>query len=328
MGASWDRDLVRRVAAAIGAEARAEGVQVVLGPGVNMKRSPLCGRNFEYFAEDPMLAGELGAAYVRGLQETGVGASLKHFAANNQEIERTRISVEADERTLREIYLAAFERVVKTADPWTVMCSYNRLHGVHASENRWLLTEILRDEWGYEGLVVSDWNAVHHRVRALAAGLDLEMPGTGGVTDAEIVAAVRSGELPESVVDGAARRVLRLVERAYPGPDLVNGPIVDLGVPPGRRLSAEQLALLRADEHHALAREAAAGCVTLLRNENAALPLKKAGSPSSARSPRTPASRAAAPPGSTRPASTTPSTCSARSTATGSATRPATSTSR
>ncbi|GIE06839.1 glycosyl hydrolase [Paractinoplanes durhamensis] len=275
MGASWDRDLVRRVAAAIGAEARAEGVQVVLGPGVNMKRSPLCGRNFEYFAEDPMLAGELGAAYVRGLQETGVGASLKHFAANNQEIERTRISVEADERTLREIYLAAFERVVKTADPWTVMCSYNRLHGVHASENRWLLTEILRDEWGYEGLVVSDWNAVHHRVRALAAGLDLEMPGTGGVTDAEIVAAVRSGELPESVVDGAARRVLRLVERAYPGPDLVNGPIVDLGVPPGRRLSAEQLALLRADEHHALAREAAAGCVTLLRNENAALPLKK-----------------------------------------------------
>jgi beta-glucosidase len=267
MGASWDRDLTRRVAAAIGEEAQAQGVQVVLGPGVNMKRSPLCGRNFEYFAEDPLLSGELGAAYVEGVQSVGVGASLKHFAANNQEIERTRISVEADERTLREIYLAAFERVVTTADPWTVMCSYNRLHGVHASENRWLLNDVLRDDWKYEGLVVSDWNAVHHRVRALVAGLDLEMPGTGGVTDAEVVAAVRSGELDERVVDAAARRVLRLVARAYPGPDRVNGPIVDLGVTPGERLSGEQLALLHADEHHELAREAAAGCVTLLRNE-------------------------------------------------------------
>jgi beta-glucosidase len=275
MGASWDRDLVKRVATAIGEEARAEGVQVVLGPGVNMKRSPLCGRNFEYFSEDPLLSGELGIAYVEGMQSTGVGASLKHFAANNQEIERTRISVEADDRTLREIYLAAFERVVKTADPWTVMCAYNRLRGVHASENRWLLTDILRDEWGYDGVVVSDWNAVHHRVRALAAGLDLEMPGTGGVTDAEIVAAVKSGELDERVVDAAARRVLRLVERTYPGAGLVNGPIMDLGVAPGDRLSAEQLALLRADEHHELAREAAAGCITLLRNEGAVLPLAR-----------------------------------------------------
>ncbi|MBN9197000.1 MAG: glycoside hydrolase family 3 protein, partial [Microbacterium sp.] len=160
MGASWDRDLMRRVAAAIGEEARAEGVQVVLGPGVNMKRSPLCGRNFEYFAEDPLLSGELGVAYVQGLQSTGVGSSLKHFAANNQEIERTRISVVADERTLREIYLPAFERVVRIAEPWTVMCSYNRLHGVHASQNPWLLTEVLREEWGFEGAVVSDWDAV------------------------------------------------------------------------------------------------------------------------------------------------------------------------
>jgi beta-glucosidase len=270
MGASWDRDLVRRVATAIGEEARAEGVQVVLGPGVNMKRSPLCGRNFEYFAEDPLLSGELGAAYVEGVQSAGVGASLKHFAANNQEIERTRISVEADERTLRETYLAAFERVVTTADPWTVMCSYNRLRGVHASENRWLLTDVLRDDWGYDGVVVSDWNAVHHRVRALAAGLDLEMPGTGGVTDKEIAAAVRSGELDERVVDAAAHRVLRLVARTYPGPGLVNGPVIDLGVTPGQRLSGEQLVLLHADEHHDIAREAAAGCVTLLRNETRA----------------------------------------------------------
>lgn len=267
MGASWDRDLVRRVARAIGEEARAEGVQVVLGPGVNMKRSPLCGRNFEYFAEDPLLAGELGAAYVEGVQSVGVGTSLKHFAANNQEIERTRISVEADERTLRETYLAAFERVVTQADPWTVMCSYNRLHGVHASENRWLLTEVLRDDWGYDGLVVSDWNAVHHRVPALLAGLELEMPGTGGATDAEVVAAVRAGELDEAVVDAAARRVLRLVARAYPGPDLVDGPVMRLGVAPGDRLTPEQLDLLGADAHHALAREAAAGCITLLRNE-------------------------------------------------------------
>ncbi|MEZ0447397.1 beta-glucosidase family protein [Cellulomonas sp. ICMP 17802] len=273
MGASWDRDLVRRVAVAIGEEARAEGVQVVLGPGVNMKRSPLCGRNFEYFSEDPVHSGELGAAYVEGVQSVGVGTSLKHFAANNQEIERTRISVEADERTLREIYLAAFERVVDKADPWTVMCSYNRLHGVHASENHWLLTEVLRDEWGYDGVIVSDWNAVHHRVPALAAGLDLEMPGTGGRTDAEIVAAVRAGELPEAVVDAAARRVLGLVARAYPGTDLVNGPVMDLGVEPGDALTDAQLDLLGAAEHHAVAREAAAGCITLLRNEGSVLPL-------------------------------------------------------
>ncbi|WP_323099543.1 beta-glucosidase [Intrasporangium sp. YIM S08009] len=284
LGATWDRDLVRRVGEAIGQEARAEGVQVVLGPGVNMKRSPLCGRSFEYFSEDPLLSGELGAAYVEGVQSVGVGTSLKHFAANNQEIERTRISVEADERTLRETYLAAFERVVTKADPWTVMCSYNRLAGVHASENRWLLTDVLRHDWGYDGLVVSDWNAVHHRVRAVQAGLDLEMPGTAGRTDAEVVAAVRSGELEESVVDAAARRVLALVARAYPGDDLVDGTVMRLGVAPGDRLTDEQLRLLGADAHHDLAREAAASAITLLRNETrpgdaeAVLPLDPEGS--------------------------------------------------
>ncbi|MBN9175229.1 MAG: glycoside hydrolase family 3 C-terminal domain-containing protein [Microbacterium sp.] len=270
MGASWDRDLMRRVAAAIGEEARAEGVQVVLGPGVNMKRSPLCGRNFEYFSEDPLLSGELGVAYVQGLQSTGVGSSLKHFAANNQEIERTRISVIAAERTLRETYLPAFERVVRIAEPWTVMCSYNRLHGVHASQNPWLLTEVLREEWGFEGAVVSDWDAVHDRVAALRAGLDLEMPGTAGRTDAEVVAAVRAGELDESVVDDSARRVLELVARAYPGADLVDGQVMTLGHVAGDRLSAAQLDLLGADAHHALARQAAAACLTLLRNEDVA----------------------------------------------------------
>ncbi|MFF1635576.1 beta-glucosidase [Leifsonia sp. NPDC058248] len=269
MGASWDRDLMRRVGAAIGDEARAEGVQVVLGPGVNMKRSPLCGRNFEYFSEDPMHSGDLGAAYVEGVQSTGVGTSLKHFAANNQEIERTRISVIADERTLRETYLPAFERVVRRAEPWTVMCSYNRLLGVHASQNHWLLTEVLRDDWGYQGAVVSDWNAVHDRVAAVRAGLDLEMPGTAGRTDAEVVAAVRNGSLDASIVDDAARRVLNLVARAHPGADQVDGPVMSLGHAAGDRLTPEQLAVLRADEHHALAREAAAGCITLLRNEDA-----------------------------------------------------------
>lgn len=277
MGASWDLDLMRRVGAAIGEEARAEGVQVVLGPGVNMKRSPVCGRNFEYFSEDPLHSGEMGTAYVEGVQSTGVGTSLKHFAANNQEIERTRVSVVADERTLRETYLSAFERVVKKANPWTVMCSYNRVLGVHASENAWLLTQVLRDEWGYEGAVVSDWDAVHHRVAALQAGLDLEMPGTNGRTDAEIVAAVHAGEIDESVVTDAARRVLSLVARAYPGADLVDGPVMTLGHSAGERLSEAQLAELRAEEHHALAREAAAGCLTLLRNENQTLPLAETG---------------------------------------------------
>jgi beta-glucosidase len=284
LGASWDRALVRRVARALGEEARAEGVQVLLGPGVNMKRSPLCGRNFEYFSEDPVLSGELGIAYVEGVQSTGTGTSLKHFAANNQETERTRISVEADDRTLREIYLAAFERVIAKANPSTVMCSYNRIRGLHASQNPWLLTTILRHEWGYDGVVVSDWNAVHHRVPALRAGLDLEMPGTGGRTDTEIVEAVHAGQLDQAVVDAAARRVLQLVARLYPGPEQAHGPVMDLHTEPGARLTPEQQRALRADEHHTLAREAAAACVTLLRNEprptspdsNPVLPLEAA----------------------------------------------------
>lgn len=276
LAASWDRDLVRRVAAAIGDEARALGVDVVLGPGVNIKRSPLCGRNFEYFSEDPRLAGELGAAYVTGVQSRGVGTSLKHFAANNQELERTRISVEADDRTLRELYLAAFERVVREADPWTVMCSYNRVRGEHASQNRWLLTEVLRDEWEYGGVVVSDWDAVHDRVAAVRAGLDLEMPGTQGRTDAQIVAAVRAGQLDEAVVTDAAARILRLVERASARAD--GAPALAAWTAAGERMTPEFRRAMQADEHHELAREAELGCITLLRNEfaatgHAALPL-------------------------------------------------------
>ena len=176
LGSSFDPELLLRVGAALGEEARAEGVGVLLGPGVNIKRSPLCGRNFEYLSEDPLLSGVLGAALVNGLQSKGVGASVKHFAANNQETDRMRVSADIDERPLREIYLRSFQRVVADANPWTVMCSYNRINGVYASQNPWLLTSVLRGEWGYQGLVVSDWGAVVDRVASLSAGLDLEMP--------------------------------------------------------------------------------------------------------------------------------------------------------
>ncbi|UMP03370.1 glycoside hydrolase family 3 C-terminal domain-containing protein [Amycolatopsis sp. EV170708-02-1] len=250
VGNSWDTEVAARIGAAIGREARAAGVSVVLGPGVNIKRSPLCGRNFEYYSEDPLLSGVLAAAYVRAMQAEGVGASVKHFAANNQETDRMRVSVEVDERTLREIYFPAFERVVTEAHPATVMCSYNRVNGVYAAQNRRLLTGVLRDEWGFDGAVVSDWGAVNDRVAALAAGLDLEMPGTGGSGDAEIVAAVRSGELDEAVVDRSVRRVLALTGQLLPA-----GGDVD------------------SDEQHRIAKEVAAGCAVLLKNDRDTLPL-------------------------------------------------------
>lgn len=276
LGATWDADLVARVGAAIGEEARAMGVQLVLGPGVNMKRTPLCGRNFEYFAEDPVLAGDLASAYIRGLQGVGVGACLKHFAANNQETDRTEISVEADEGTLRATYLEAFRRAIAAADPWAVMCSYNRIGGVHASQHHWLLTDVLRDEWGYRGLVVSDWDAVHDPVAAVAAGLDLEMPGTGGRSAAAIVAAVADGRLDRAAVERAATRVVEFVEHCLPdGP--ASSPVRDAGIVPGERLRAGQLAALGADAHHELAREAAAAAATLLRNPDGVLPLDPAG---------------------------------------------------
>ena len=253
LGASWDRALVRRVGEALGVEARAAGVQVLLGPGINIKRSPLCGRNFEYLSEDPVHAGELATAYVLGVQSRGVGTSLKHFAVNNQETSRFWVSAEVDERTLREIYLAGFERVVRAASPWTVMCSYNRITGVHASQNRWLLTEVLRDEWGYDGMVISDWGAVHDRVAAIEAGLDLEMPGIPGVAPEHVMAAVRAGELAEPSVDRSVRRVLALLAKALP--------------------AASDPGVTDDDAHHLLARKAAAGCIVLLRNESSCLPI-------------------------------------------------------
>ncbi|WP_313542555.1 glycoside hydrolase family 3 C-terminal domain-containing protein [Leifsonia aquatica] len=252
LGSSWDAELLERVGRALGEEAKAEGVGVLLGPGINIKRSPLCGRNFEYLSEDPIVSGRLGSALVRGLQSQGVGASLKHFAANNQETDRMRVSADVDERPLREIYLRGFQRVVQDAQPWTVMCSYNRINGVYASEDPWLLTKVLRDEWGFEGLVVSDWGAVNDRVSALAAGLDLEMPSSGGVTDAQLVAAVRDGSLDESVLDTGAQRVIDLVQKA-----------VD---------NADADASYDVDAHHALAREVAGRSIVLLKNDGV-LPL-------------------------------------------------------
>jgi beta-glucosidase len=253
LGSSWDPELAREVGAAVGAEARAQGVAVVLGPAVNIKRTPLCGRNFEYFSEDPHLAGRVAAAMVDGLQSQQVGACVKHFATNNQETDRMRVSADADERTLREIYLPAFEHVVAAARPWLVMCAYNRLNNTYASQHRWLLTELLRDEWGFDGLVVSDWGAVHDRVAALAAGLDLEMPPNHGVSDRAIIDAVAAGALDQAVLDRAAARVLRLVRRAR------------------RREPAE----LDVTAHHALARRAAAQSMVLLKNDGV-LPLTDA----------------------------------------------------
>jgi beta-glucosidase len=263
LASSFNPALVRRVGQALGDEARTQGIAVLLGPGVNIKRSPLCGRNFEYFSEDPLLSGELGAAWVGGIQSRGVGASVKHFAANNQETNRMTVSAEVDERTLREIYLPAFERVVTSEQPYTVMCSYNRLNGVAASENHWLLTTLLRDEWGFDGLVMSDWGAVIDRVAALKAGLDLEMPGPLPESSAEIVAAVQAGVLDESVVDTAVARMLHLVQRTAPAPDPKASP----------ELPAEMVAA-----HHLLARAAAAESIVLLRNEGPILPLD-AGTP-------------------------------------------------
>ena len=209
--ASFDRDLLLEMGTALGEECQAEGISVLLGPGINIKRTPLCGRNFEYFSEDPYLAGELGASHVLGVQSQNVGTSVKHFAANNQEYRRMTASSEVDERTLREIYLSAFETVVKKAKPWTVMCSYNKVNGVFASENPILLNDILRKEWGFDGYVVSDWGAVNERVKGLIAGLDLEMPSSNGVTDAEIVQAVKDNILPEEILDRAVERILTAI---------------------------------------------------------------------------------------------------------------------
>ena len=252
---SWDRELIKEIGKRIGEEAQKEGVQVVLGPGVNIKRSPLCGRNFEYFSEDPLLSGELGAAFVDGVQSQGVGTSVKHFAVNNQETYRMSVNAVVDERTMREIYLPAFETIVKKSAPATVMASYNLINGQSASENVHVLDDILDKEWGYKGIVISDWGAVNHRVDGVKAGMHVEMPSSGGMNDALIVEAVKAGNLDEKVLDERVDRILDIVF------DLYN--------------KRKEGATYDIKEHNEFARKAAAECCVLLKNKNKILPLSK-----------------------------------------------------
>lgn len=256
LACSFDRELIENVGNALGKECQSEDISVLLGPGINMKRSPLCGRNFEYFSEDPYLAGEMGAAFVNGVQKNDIGTSLKHFAANNQEWRRMSISAEIDERTLNEIYLTAFEKVVKQAQPWTIMCSYNQINGEYSCENKMLLTDTLRDKWGFKGLVMTDWGAMNDRVKALKAGLDLEMPSSHGETDKLIVKAVNNGSLDMETLDTAVRRILTLVDKSLISKDKHSGFKYDM------------------EWHHAIAKETAENCAVLLKN-NGALPLSK-----------------------------------------------------
>ena len=250
---SFDRKLIETLGKAIGEECRHEELAVILGPGCNIKRSPLCGRNFEYFSEDPYLAGQMAASHIKSVQSKGVGSCIKHFAANNQETRRFSVSAEVDERTLREIYFVPFETVIKEAKPWTVMCSYNRINGVHSSQNKWLLTDVLRDEWDFKGLVMSDWGAVDDRVEGIRAGLDLEMPTSLGKNDKLIAEAVEKGELSIAEVDKCVRRVLELIEKAEEGAD------------PSTEWDKAK--------DHQLARKLASECIVLLKNENNILPL-------------------------------------------------------
>ena len=213
LASSFDRELAEKMGETIGQECQAENISTILGPAVNIKRSPLCGRNFEYYSEDPYAASEMSAAFIQGVQSKNVGTSLKHFLANNQEKRRMTNSSDVDERTLREIYMAAFEGAVKNGKPWTVMNSYNRVNGKYVGESKKYLTDLLRDEWGFDGYVVSDWGAVNDRVEALKAGMDLEMPSSNGVNDALIVKAVQAGTLDEETVDLACERILNIVFR-------------------------------------------------------------------------------------------------------------------
>nr|ABX76051.1 beta-glucosidase [unidentified microorganism] len=253
--ASFDPALIEKMGEALGDACQHEGLSVLLGPAVNIKRSPLCGRNFEYFSEDPYLTGKMATALIKGIQSRNVGTSIKHFALNNQEHRRMSSSSDCDEQTIREIYFPAFEMAVKEAQPWTVMCSYNRINGVYASENPWLLTDVLRKEWGFEGYVMSDWGAVADRVEGVKAGLDLEMPASGGVNDRKIVEAVRAGKLDEKLVDLCCERILNIVYRFVE--------------------NAKKDTPWDMEAQHLQAADVAADCMVLLKNEGDILPLNK-----------------------------------------------------
>ena len=253
--AGFDREMLQKMGEALGDTCQHEKVGVLLGPAINIKRSPLCGRNFEYFSEDPYLTGELAAAFINGVQSRNIGVSVKHFAMNNQEHRRMSSDSVADERTMREIYFPAFEAAVKKAKAWTVMCSYNRVNGIFASENPELLTGILRDEWGFDGFVMSDWGAVSNRVAGLKAGMELEMPSSDGINDLQIVEAVKGGTLDEAVLDKAVERLLTILDRYLK--------------------NAKPETEWDKEAQHGLARKFAAECMVLLKNEADLLPLKE-----------------------------------------------------
>ncbi len=255
LAATWNRDLIFEIGQALAEECKQEKVGVILGPGANIKRSPLCGRNFEYFSEDPYLSGEIAKSHINGVQSLGIGTSLKHYAANNQEYRRMTIDTVVDERALREIYLAGFEIAVREAQPWTLMGAYNKVNGIYACEHPDLLRKFLKEEWGHEGLVVTDWGAMNERVEALEAGLELEMPGTNNGNDARIVAAIKDGSLDEAVLDEAVERILTIILKAE------------------ETLSEDFTYDQQA--HHALARHVAGEGAVLLKNEEAILPLDK-----------------------------------------------------
>ncbi|WP_027687347.1 beta-glucosidase family protein [Rhizobium leguminosarum] len=258
LGCSWDVDLAYRMGAALAAECQHFGVHLLLGPGINTRRTPLAGRAYEYYSEDPVINGDLAAALICGMQDNGVGASLKHFACNNSEIERTTTSSDVDERALREIYLAGFERAIEKGKPWTVMSAYNPVNGIHATQNSWLLTTVLRQEWGYDGLVVSDWHAIRDRPASLAAGTDLDMPESKP-RKSQLLAAIEAGRIGRETIDASCMRVLDLVQRCKANER------------PGTPADLE--------DHHMLSRQIAAESIVLLRNENAALPLNANASP-------------------------------------------------
>ena len=250
---SWNTELLTEIGKAVGEEAQAENVAVVLGPGCNIKRSPLCGRNFEYFSEDPELAGEMAAAFINGVQSEGVGTSLKHFCCNNKEELRMRSDSVVDERTLREIYLTGFEKAVKMSKPQTVMCAYNKVNGTYLAENRYLLTDVLRGEWGFDGLVMTDWGAIKNRAECVRAGIDLEMPGCEGLFGDEAEKAVLNGELDESLIDGAVYNILKMVKSGIE--------------------NQRENASFSVETHNELAARAAAEGAVLLKNDDALLPL-------------------------------------------------------
>ncbi|MDL2409589.1 glycoside hydrolase family 3 C-terminal domain-containing protein [Rhizobium calliandrae] len=252
MACSWDLGLARELGEALARECQEFGVHLLLGPGINIRRTPLGGRSYEYYSEDPLISGDFAAAVISGLQDNGVGASLKHFACNNSEMERTTMDSVVEERALREIYLKGFERAVKKANPWTVMSSYNRLNGVQAAENKWLLNDVLRDEWGYEGMVISDWHGIKDRPASVIAGNDLDMPESE-TRKAELLEAIETGSVDIGLVDRACARVLQLIRLS--------------------KLNERRVAAFDRDRHHALARRMAGESIVLMKNEGSLLPI-------------------------------------------------------